>query len=83
MLLSRMSLKDEIAEMYVQEPKRPATEYEGWVPAQPALCIPAVVEQDGSLGVFRATDVTQLPSEVSLASAWDPTLAYQYGVSTR
>ena len=42
MLLSRMSLKDEIAEMYVHEPKRPATEYEGWVPAQPALCIPAV-----------------------------------------
>ncbi len=79
MLLSRMSLKDEIAEMYVHEPKRPATEYEGWVPAQPALCIPAVVEQDGSLGVFAATDVTQLPSEVSLGSAWDPTLAYQYG----
>ncbi len=79
MLLSRMSLKDEIAEMYADEPKRPGTEYEGGVPAQPALCIPAVVEQDGSLGVFAATDVTQLPSEVSLASAWDPTLAYQYG----
>ena len=31
------------------------------------------------MGVFAATDVTQLPSEVSLGSAWDPTLAYQYG----
>ena len=67
MLLSRMSLKDQITEMYVDEHKRPGTQYEGWVPAQPALCIPAVVEQDGSLGVFAATDVTQLPSEVSLA----------------
>ncbi len=80
MLLSRMSLTDEIAEMYVHEHKRPGTGYEGWVPAQPALCIPAVYEQDGSLGVFAATDVTQLPSEVSLGSAWDPTIAYQYGV---
>ena len=43
MLLSRMSLKDEIAEMYVHEPKSgPVPEYEGWVPAQPALCIPAL-----------------------------------------
>ncbi len=29
---------------------------------------------------YGATDVTQLPAEVSLGSAWDPSLAYQYGV---
>jgi beta-glucosidase len=82
MLLSAMSLSDKIAEMYINEPTTtgPYAGYEGYVPAQPALCIPDLVEQDGSLGVaYGATDVTQLPSEVSLASAWDPTLAYQYG----
>ncbi len=83
MLLSHMSLADKIAEMYIDEPTTtgPYAGYEGYVPAQPALCIPDLVEQDGSLGVaYGATDVTQLPAEVSLASAWDPTLAYQYGV---
>ena len=74
MLLSRMSLTDKIAEMYVHEPKTTVTHvgYEGFVPAQPALCIPALYEQDGSLGVYGANDATQLPSEVSLGSAWDP-----------
>ena len=82
MLISAMSLSDKIAEMYINEPTTtgPYAGYEGYVPAQPALCIPDLVEQDGSLGVaYGATDVTQLPSEISLASAWDPTLAYQYG----
>jgi beta-glucosidase len=82
MLLARMSLKDEIAEMYVVASNKPVGHigYQGVVPAQPALCIPALREQDGSLGVYATTDVTQLPSEVSLGSAWDPELAYQYGV---
>ncbi|HEX3614935.1 MAG TPA: glycoside hydrolase family 3 C-terminal domain-containing protein [Solirubrobacteraceae bacterium] len=82
MLLAAMSLTDKIAEMYINEPTTtgPYAGYEGYVPAQPALCIPALVEEDGSLGVaYGATGVTQLPSEVSLASAWDPTLSYQYG----
>ncbi len=83
MLLSHMSLTDKIAEMYIDTPTTtgPYAGYEGFVPAQPAYCIPALVEEDGSQGVaFGATGVTQLPAEVSLASAWDPTLAYQYGV---
>ena len=82
MLLSRMSLTGKIAEMYVVASDKPVgyIGYQGVVPAQPALCIPALREQDGSLGVYAATDVTQLPSEVSLGSAWDPELAYQYGV---
>ena len=83
MVLSRMSLADKIAEMYINQPTTtgPYAGYEGWVPSQPALCIPALIEQDGSLGVaYGASGVTQLPAEVSLASAWDPSLAYQYGV---
>jgi beta-glucosidase len=83
MLMSSMSLADKIAEMYVDEgaPSGPYAGYEGYVPAQPALCIPDLVEEDGPLGVaYGATDVTQLPAEVSLGSAWDPALADQYGV---
>ena len=83
MLLSHMSLADKVAEMYINEPTTtgPDAGYEGFVSAQPALCIPALVEQDGSVGVaYGATGVTQLPAEISLASAWDPSLAYQYGV---
>ena len=83
MLMARMSLADKIAEMYIDRAGRsgPYAGYEGYVPAQPALCIPDLVEQDGPLGVgYGATDVTQLPAEVSLGSAWDPSLAYQYGL---
>jgi beta-glucosidase len=83
MLLSHMSLTEKVAEMYINEPTTtgPYAGYEGYVAAQPALCIPALVEQDGPGGVaYGATGVTQLPAEVSLASAWDPKLAYQYGV---
>ena len=83
MLLSRMSLANKIAEMYINEPTTtgPDAGYEGFVSSQPTLCIPALIEQDGSLGVaYGASGVTQLPAEVSLASAWDPSLAYQYGV---
>jgi beta-glucosidase len=83
MLLAHMSLSDKIAEMYIDEPVTtgPYAGYEGFVPSQPALCIPALVEQDGAQGVaIGVTGVTQLPAEVSLASAWDPKLAYQYGV---
>jgi beta-glucosidase len=82
MLLSRMSLTSKIAEMYVVASNKPVgyIGYQGVVPAQPALCIPALREQDGSLGVYAATDATQLPSEASVGSAWDPELAYQYGV---
>ena len=83
MLLSHMSLSQRTAEMYIDEPTTtgPYAGYEGFVPAQPSLCIPALVEQDGSQGVaYGAPNVTQLPAEVSLASAWDPTLSYQYGV---
>jgi beta-glucosidase len=83
MLISRMTLAEKIAEMYVNggTPSGPYAGYEGYVPPQPALCIPDLVEQDDSLGVGAGpSGVTQLPAEVSLASAWDPSLARQYGV---
>ncbi len=83
MVLSRMSLGQKIAEMEIEAggTTGPGAGYEGYVPAQPALCIPDLVEQDGSLGVGGGlTGVTQLPSEIALASAWNPSLARSYGV---
>jgi beta-glucosidase-like glycosyl hydrolase len=83
MLLSHMSLGEKVAEMYIDDGAGtgPYAGYEGFVPAQAALCIPDLVEEDGPQGVaFGATGVTQLPAEVSLGSAWDPSLADQYGV---
>ena len=82
-LLSAMTLDQKIAEMHVFSATStgPYAGYEGFVPAQPTLCIPALTEQDDSLGVARGvTGVTQLPAAVALSSAWDRSLAYQYGV---
>ena len=82
-LLSAMTLDQKIAEMhaFIRTPTGPYAGYEGYVPAQPTLCIPALTEQDDSLGVGAgAKGVTQLPAAVALSSAWDPSLAYQYGV---
>src|ERR1700760_2223866 len=52
----------------------------GATPAIPALCIPALSEEDGPLGVGDGlTGVTQLPASVAMSSAWDPGLGDQYG----
>src|SRR5258708_5214830 len=76
-LISAMTLDQKIAEMHAFQ--RTTTGryagYEGYVPAHPALCIPALTEQDDSLGVAAARGVTQLPDAVALASAWNPSLA--------
>jgi beta-glucosidase len=48
--------------------------------AVPRLCIPAMSLQDGPNGVGDGqTGATQLPAGVSLAAAWDPWLATEYG----
>src|SRR3984885_13229348 len=50
------------------------------IPAIPSLCIPAIGEEDGPLGVGDGlTGVTQMPSAVSVSASFDPSLAYQYG----
>jgi beta-glucosidase len=54
--------------------------YVFWMPGIPALCIPALGEEDGPAGVADAlTGVTQLPAGVGLAATFDPTLARRYG----
>jgi beta-glucosidase len=53
--------------------------YEGYTPAIPSLCIPAITEQDGAAGVAtRFPGVTQLPAPIADAAAFDPGLASRY-----
>ena len=75
--MSQMSLADEISMVEGHGTSNP---YVFYTPAIPALCIPAVGEEDGPSGVADGlTGVTQLPSGVALAATWDPSLARQYG----
>jgi beta-glucosidase len=77
MLLAKMTLADKIDMMYNQANGHG---YEGYVAGQSSLCIPPLISQDDSAGVGAgATNVTQLPDPETLAAAWDPSLAYEYG----
>jgi beta-glucosidase len=76
-LMSQMSLADEISMVEGHGTSNP---YVFYTPAIPALCIPAVGEEDGPAGVADGlTGVTQLPAGVALAATWDPSLAERYG----
>ncbi len=76
-LMSQMTLADKITMVEGHGTTNP---YVFYTPAIPSLCIPAVGLEDGPNGVADGmTEVTQLPSGVSLAATWDPSLAQQYG----
>jgi beta-glucosidase len=57
----------------------------GYVPGIPRLGVPALQETDASLGIANPNNVrrrdvaTALPSGLSLASTWNPQVAYQDG----
>ena len=77
MLMAKMTLADKINMVTGAGTSEP---YVFYISAIPSLCIPAMGEEDGPVGVGDGlTGVTQLPSAVSLAAAWDPALASQYG----
>lgn len=86
MLLSAMTPIQEATLLHLHQPT-PAMPYEGWTPALPNLCIPAITEQDGAAGVASGygpiadgfTRVTQLPAPIADAAAFDPGLANKYG----
>jgi beta-glucosidase len=79
LLLPKMTLADKVSMATGQPGTSPAGAI-GATPAIPALCIPALSEEDGPLGVGDGlTGVTQLPASVAMSSAWDPALASQYG----
>jgi len=77
MLLARMTLADKINMVTGAGTSQP---YVFYISAIPSLCIPAMGEEDGPVGVGDGlTGVTELPSAVSLAATWDRVLATQYG----
>ena len=77
MLMAQMTLADKINMVTGAGFSEP---YVFYISAIPRLCIPAIGEEDGPVGVGDGlTGVTQLPSAVSLAATFDPSLANQYG----
>jgi beta-glucosidase len=77
MLLAQMSLADKINMVTGAGFSEP---YVFYISAIPSLCIPAIGEEDGPVGVGDGlAGVTQMPSAVSLAATFDPSLATQYG----
>src|ERR1700689_4461629 len=77
MLMAQMTLPDKINMVTGAGTSQP---YVFYISAIPSLCIPAMGEEDGPVGVGDGlTGVTELPSAVSLAATWDPALASQYG----
>jgi beta-glucosidase len=77
MLMSQMTLSDKINEVTGAGTSEP---YVFYISAIPSLCIPAIGEEDGPVGVGDGlTGVTQMPSAQSLAATFDTSLATQYG----
>jgi beta-glucosidase len=77
MLLTAMTLADKINMVTGAGYSEP---YVFYISAIPSLCVPAIGEEDGPLGVGDGnTGVTEMPSAVSVASTFDPSLANQYG----
>ena len=77
MLMGQMTLADKINMVTGAGTSEP---YVFYIAAIPSLCVPAIGEEDGPLGVGDGlTGVTQMPSAASVAASFDTSLAYQYG----
>ena len=77
LLMAKMTLADKINMVTGAGTSQP---YVFYISAIPSLCIPAMGEEDGPVGVGDGlTGVTEMPSAVSLAATWDRALARQYG----
>jgi beta-glucosidase len=77
MLMAQMTLADKINMVTGAGTSEP---YVFYIAPIPSLCIPAIGEEDGPLGVGDGlTGVTQLPSTASLAASFDTSLATKYG----
>jgi len=77
MLMSAMTLPDKINMVTGGGFSEP---YVFYIPGIPSLCVPAMGQEDGPVGVGDGlTGVTQMPAAVSLAATFDPSLANQYG----
>jgi beta-glucosidase len=80
-VMSHMTLPDEITMVEGDgQAQNSSVPYVFYMAAQPALCIPAMGEEDGPVGVGDGlTNVTELPAAVALSATFDPSLAKRYG----
>jgi beta-glucosidase len=77
LLMAQMTLADKINMVTGAGTSEP---YVFYISAIPSLCVPAIGEEDGPLGVGDGlTGVTQMPSAASVAASFNTSLAYQYG----
>jgi beta-glucosidase len=77
MLRSHMTLANKINMVTGAGITKP---YVFYTSAIPRLCVPAIGEEDGPVGVGDGlAGVTQMPAGVSLAATFDPALARKYG----
>jgi beta-glucosidase len=77
LLMAQMTLADKINMVTGAGFSEP---YVFYISAIPSLCVPAIGEEDGPVGVGDGlTGVTQMPAAVSLAATFDPSLAKDYG----
>ncbi len=77
LLLAQMTLSDKVNMVTGAGFSEP---YVFYISAIPSLCVPAIGEEDGPVGVGDGlTGVTQMPAAVSLAATFDRSLARQYG----
>ncbi|KJK50331.1 glycoside hydrolase family 3 C-terminal domain-containing protein [Streptomyces sp. NRRL F-4428] len=77
-LLEQLTLEEKTALLHGAPDPAPAG-HAGHVPGVPRLGIPALRFTDGSAGVRVSRPATALPAPVLLASAFDPSLAREYG----
>src|SRR5258708_38988226 len=77
MLMAQMTLADKINMVTGAGTSKP---YVFYIAPIPSLCIPAIGEEDGPVGVGDGLPgVTQMPSAASLAASFDTSLATQHG----
>jgi beta-glucosidase len=79
LLLAQMTLDEKLAEMHTISDSTHSRE----VPANPRLCIPALLMNNGPAGVSSGGPVmlpsTALPAPIGQAATFDPEAARQYG----
>jgi beta-glucosidase len=79
-LLGAMSLDQKLAMLTQAEPDGFHYGAAGYVPAQPSLCIPALVLNDAGQGVGdQQTNTTAFPAGIAQSSSWNPSLQFQFG----
>ena len=79
-LLSKMSLDDKLQMVRQPDPVWAHYGAAGWIPGNPALCIPDLVLNDAGQGVGdQEVNTTAFPAGIAQSASWDEDLQRQVG----